>query len=255
MVSTPAGVPRQRGAPEDPRLPGIADRVRACDWHRLSQDLDAHGIAMIESLLTRRECQDIARWYADDSLFRTRVVMSRHGFGRGEYRYFAYPLPQSVAALRAEFYPPLAVLANRWNAQLRVSARYPMAHEEFLARCGAAGQTRPTPLLLQYGAGDYNCLHQDLYGECVFPLQVAILLSQPGADFTGGEFIITEQRPRLQSRAEVVPLRQGDAVIFAVHHRPVPGARGVYRVNLRHGVSRVRTGHRHTLGVIFHDGR
>jgi hypothetical protein len=255
MVNTQAGVSRQRGAPEDPDSLAFADRVRVLDWHRLSQDLDAHGNAMIESLLTHSECQRIARCYADDSLFRTRVVMSRHGFGRGEYRYFAYPLPQSVAALRAEFYPPLAVLANRWNEQLRVSARYPMAHEEFVARCGAAGQTRPTPLLLQYGAGDYNCLHQDLYGECVFPLQVAILLAQPGVDFTGGEFIITEQRPRLQSRAEVVPLRQGDAVIFAVHHRPVAGTRGVYRVNLRHGVSRVRTGHRHTLGVIFHDAR
>ena len=210
---------------------------------------------MIEGLLTRSECQRIARCYSDDELFRSRVVMSRHGFGRGEYRYFAYPLPQSVAALRAAFYPPLAVLANRWNEQLRVGARYPLAHEEFVACCRGAGQTRPTPLLLQYGAGDYNCLHQDLYGECVFPLQVAILLSQPGADFTGGEFIITEQRPRLQSRAEVVPLRQGDAVIFAVHYRPVAGARGVFRVNLRHGVSRVRSGTRHTLGVIFHDAR
>ncbi len=237
MMTAQAGVSRQRGAPEDPRQPGIAGRVRAQDWQRLSEDLDAHGNARIESLLTRCECQRIARWYADDS------------------RYFAYPLPQSVAALRAEFYPPLAVLANRWNERLRVTARYPMAHEEFVARCRTAGQSRPTPLLLQYGVGDYNCLHQDLYGECVFPLQVAMLLSQPGVDFSGGEFIITEQRPRLQSRAEVVPLRQGDAVIFAVHHRPVAGTRGVYRVNLRHGVSRVRTGHRHTLGVIFHDAR
>ena len=255
MMAVQARVSRQRGAPEDPRQPGIAGRVRALDWHRLSQDLDAHGNAMIEGLLTRSECRRIAHWYADDSLFRTRVVMSRHGFGRGEYRYFSYPLPQSVAALRAEFYPPLAVLANRWNERLGVAARYPMAHEEFVARCRTAGQTRPTPLLLQYGVGDYNCLHQDLYGECVFPLQVAMLLSQPGVDFSGGEFIITEQRPRLQSRAEVVPLRQGDAVVFAVHHRPVAGTRGVYRVNLRHGVSRVRTGHRHTLGVIFHDAR
>lgn len=246
---------RLRGVGEDPRQPDIAGRVRLLDWRRLSQDLDAHGNAVIEGLLTRGECQRIAQWYADEGLFRSRVVMSRHGFGRGEYRYFAYPLPQSVAALRAAFYSPLAVFANRWNEQLRVSTRYPIAHEEFVACCRAAGQTRPTPLLLQYGAGDYNCLHQDLYGECVFPLQLAILLSQPGADFTGGEFIITEQRPRLQSRVEVVPLRQGDAVIFAVHHRPVAGIRGVYRVNLRHGVSRVRTGHRHTLGVIFHDAR
>ena len=255
MMKMQAGVSRRRGAPEDPRQPGIAGRVRALDWHRLSQDLDAQGNATIESLLTRSECQRIAHWYADDSLFRTRVVMSRHGFGRGEYRYFSYPLPQSVAALRAELYPPLAVLANCWNERLRVVARYPMAHEEFVARCRSAGQTRPTPLLLQYEVGDYNCLHQDLYGECVFPLQVAMLLSQPGVDFSGGEFLITEQRPRLQSRAEVVPLRQGDAVVFAVHHRPVAGTRGVYRVNLRHGVSRVRTGHRHTLGVIFHDAR
>jgi uncharacterized protein len=255
MANAQASVSRLRGAPEDPRQPGIADRVRVLDWHRLSQDLDAHGNAMIEGLLTPCECQRIAQCYADDSLFRARVVMSRHGFGRGEYRYFAYPLPQRVAVLRAALYPPLAVLANRWNEQLRVGARYPMTHEEFAARCRAAGQTRPTPLLLQYGAGDYNCLHQDLYGECVFPLQVAILLSQPGADFTGGEFIVTEQRPRLQSRPEVVPLRQGDGVIFAVHHRPVAGTRGVYRVNHRHGVGRVRTGRRHTLGVIFHDAR
>ena len=227
--------------------------MRTLDWQRLSQDLDAHGNAVIGSLLTRSECQRIAGWYADDSLFRTRVVMGSHGFGRGEYRYFAYPLPGDVAALRAEFYPPLAGLANCWNARLRVAARYPIAHEELVACCRAAGQTRPTPLLLQYGPGDYNCLHQDLYGECVFPLQVAILLSRPVEDFTGGEFVITEQRPRMQSRAEVVPLGQGDAVIFAVHHRPVAGTRAVYRVNLRHGVSRVRTGHRHTLGVIFHD--
>lgn len=255
MVTAQARVSRLRGLAEDSQQPCIAERVRLLDWRRLSQDLDAQGNAMIEGFLTVGECQRIAQWYADDSLFRARVVMSRHGFGRGEYRYFAYPLPQSVAALRAAFYPPLAVLANRWSEQLRVSARYPIAHEEFVARCRAAGQTRPTPLLLQYGAGDYNCLHQDLYGECVFPLQVAILLSQPGADFSGGEFIITEQRPRLQSRAEVVPLRQGDAVIFAGHHRPVAGIRGVYRVSLRHGVSRVRSGHRHTLGVIFHDAR
>src|SRR4029077_20255094 len=176
--------------PEDPREPGIAGSGRAVAWQLWSQDLDAHGNAMIESLLTRSECQRIAHWYADDSLFRTRVVMSRHGFGRGEYRYFSYPLPQSVAALRAEFYRPLAVLVNRWNERLRMAARYPMAHEEFVARCRAAGQTRPPPLLLQYGPGDYNCLHQDLYGECVFPLQVAMLLSQPGEDFSGGEFIL-----------------------------------------------------------------
>ena len=234
---------------------GIAERVQALDWQQLSPDLDAQGNATISGLLTRAECQRIAGWYADDSLFRSRIVMGRHGFGRGEYRYFAYPLPEPVATLRAELYPPLAALANRWNEQLRVAARYPKTHEDFLSRCRAAGQSLPTPLLLQYGAGDYNCLHQDLYGDCVFPLQVAILLSQPLEDFTGGEFVLTEQRPRMQSRAEVVPLRQGDAVIFAVHHRPATGTRGPYRVNLRHGVSRVRTGNRHTLGVIFHDAK
>jgi hypothetical protein len=181
--------------------------------------------------------------------------MGRHGFGQGEYKYFSYPLPQTIAALRSAFYPHLAVLANRWNEKLGVATRYPAAHAQFLARCHEAGQRRPTPLLLQYGADDYNCLHQDLYGDCVFPLQLAILLSQPAEDFTGGEFVITEQRPRMQSRAQVVPLRQGDAVIFAVHHRPMPGTRGVYRVNLRHGVSRIRSGQRHTLGVIFHDAK
>jgi hypothetical protein len=181
------------------------------------------------------------------------VVMSRHGFGRGEYRYLAYPHPDLVADLRAGLYPPLAAIANRWNATLGVAASFPADHADFLARCAAAGQTRPTPLLLRYGPGDYNCLHQDLYGEHVFPLQVAILLSEPDRDFTGGEFVLTEQRPRLQSRVEVVPLRQGDAVVFPVHHRPVHGARGPTRVNLRHGVSRLRSGHRHTLGVIFHD--
>ena len=181
--------------------------------------------------------------------------MDRHGFGSGEYKYFAYPLPGLVAALRAAFYPQLAPIANGWNERMRVATRYPAAHESFLSQCHGSGQTRPTPLLLQYAAGDYNCLHQDLYGEHVFPLQLAILLSKPGEDFTGGEFVITEQRPRMQSRAEVVPLCQGDGVIFAVHHRPVQGTRGAYRVNLRHGVSRVRSGHRHTLGVIFHDAR
>ena len=179
--------------------------------------------------------------------------MARHGFGRGEYKYFAYPLPEPVAALRAGFWPQLAPIANRWNAAMGLAPRFPDSHADFLARCHAAGQTRPTPLLLRYEAGDYNCLHQDLYGEHVFPLQVAVLLSAPGQDFTGGEFVLTEQRPRMQSRAEVVPLRQGEGVIFAVHHRPVQGTRGTYRVNLRHGVSRIRGGRRHTLGIIFHD--
>jgi hypothetical protein len=233
----------------------MADRVRALDWQGVAADLDANGSALIEGLLSASECQMLARWYAEDARFRSRVVMASHGFGRGEYKYFAYPLPQIVATLRATIYPQLAPIANRWNEQLRTNARFPPTHGDFLARCRAAGQTRPTPLLLQYGAGDYNCLHQDLYGECVFPLQLTILLSQPGEHFTGGEFIMTEQRPRMQSRAEVVPLHRGDAVIFAVHHRPVSGTRGVYRVNLRHGVSRLRSGHRHALGVIFHDAK
>jgi uncharacterized protein len=233
----------------------IAARLGAIVWPRVSQDLDDHGNAVVERLLSAPECQHVANWYANEALFRARVVMASHGFGRGEYRYFSYPLPELVAALRAAFYPLLASIANRWNEQLGSDVRYPMSHAQFLARCHAAGQTRPTPLLLQYGAGDYNCLHQDLYGECVFPLQVAVLLSEPGEDFSGGEFILTEQRPRMQSRPEVVPLRRGDAVIFAVHHRPVAGKRGMHRVNLRHGVSRIRSGHRHTLGVIFHDAR
>ena len=223
------------------------------DWPALSAELDAQGCATIPGLLSRDECEAIAGLYRSDEPFRSRVVMGRHGFGRGEYKYFDYPLPEPVADLRALFYPHLAPIANRWNQAMGIDVRFPAEHEAFLARCHEAGQLRPTPLLLQYEAGDYNCLHQDLYGEHVFPLQIAILLSEPGRDFTGGEFVLTEQRPRLQSRPEVVPLAQGDAVIFAVHHRPVQGTRGVYRVNLRHGVSRLRSGHRHTLGVIFHD--
>jgi hypothetical protein len=219
----------------------------------VASNLDDSGSATIPKLLGADECAALAGLYSHDELFRSRVVMARHGFGRGEYKYFSYALPGIVATLRTSIYPQLAPIANRWNAAMGADVRYPLAHEEFIARCHAAGQTRPTPLLLQYGAGDYNCLHQDLYGEHVFPLQLAILLSEPERDFSGGEFVLTEQRPRMQSRAEVVPLRQGDAVIFAVHHRPVRGARGVYRVNLRHGVSRLRSGQRHTLGIIFHD--
>ena len=233
----------------------VSDRVRGLDWERLSQGLDASGNAVVERLLTVAECQSLAALYEEAGRFRSRVVMGRHGFGQGEYQYFAYPLPEIVSGLRTAFYPQLAPIANRWNVQMRIDSVYPATHVEFLSRCREAGQDRPTPLLLQYQAGDYNCLHQDLYGEHVFPLQVAILLSQPGTDFVGGEFVMTEQRPRMQSRPEVVPLRQGDAVIFAVSHRPVQGTRGIYRVNLRHGVSRVRSGKRHTLGVIFHDAK
>jgi hypothetical protein len=223
------------------------------DWARISQDLDDRGSATIGGLLTAAECESVAMLYAVDQMFRSRVVMARHGFGRGEYKYFAYPLPSIVGSLRAALYPRLAPVANRWHAAMGMDVQFPEQHADFLERCHAAGQRRPTPLLLQYGLDDYNCLHQDLYGEHVFPLQVAVLLSEPQRDFTGGEFVITEQRPRMQSRPEVVPLRQGDAVVFAVHHRPVQGTRGVYRVNLRHGVSRLRSGHRHTLGIIFHD--
>jgi hypothetical protein len=231
----------------------VAARLDAQDWARIAQDLDTSGSALISGLLTAAECRAVAALYNQDALFRSRVVMARHGYGRGEYRYFRYALPELVQKLRTRVYPYLVPVANRWNQALGMEARYPERHADYLARCHAAGQLRPTPLLLRYGAGDYNCLHQDLYGEHVFPLQLAVLLSQPGEDFSGGEFVLTEQRPRMQSRAEVVPLRQGDAVIFAVHHRPVQGTRGVYRVNLRHGVSRLRSGERHTLGLIFHD--
>ncbi|MGH8503694.1 MAG: 2OG-Fe(II) oxygenase [Gammaproteobacteria bacterium] len=239
---------------KEPRaITPIAGRVNALAWQRISKDLDAQGCAMIEGLITRQECDALAGLYPVDSLFRSRVVMARHGFGRGEYKYFNYPLPDTIAGLRESLYPRLAPLANRWNEAMRIDVRYPKKHADFIARCHDAGQLRPTPLLLAYGADDYNCLHQDLYGEHVFPLQVTVLLSEPERDFTGGEFVLTEQRPRMQSRPTVVPLRQGDAVIFAVNQRPVQGTRGVYRVKLRHGVSRVRSGHRCTLGVIFHD--
>jgi hypothetical protein len=227
--------------------------MKDVDWDRAGAELDAYGCAVLPALLDPRQCEALAGGYGNDAQFRSRVVMERHGFGRGEYRYYAYPLPEALARLRGALYPPLARIANRWQAALGLEERYPVEHAQYLARCHAAGQTRPTPLLLQYGPGDYNCLHQDLYGELVFPLQVAVLLSRPGEDFSGGEFVLTEQRPRMQSRAEVVPLRQGDAVVFPVHTRPVNGTRGVYRVNMRHGVSRLRSGHRHTLGIIFHD--
>jgi hypothetical protein len=233
----------------------MAARVDAIDWAQASHDLDAQGCAVFKGLLAAEECRALAESYTDDGRFRSRVVMGRHGFGRGEYKYFSYPLPDLIAELRPALYARLVGIANRWNEAMGVDIRYPERHQVFLKRCHDAGQARPTPLLLRYEAGDYNCLHQDLYGEHVFPLQVAILLSEPGRDFTGGEFVLTEQRPRMQSRPEVVPLGQGDAVAFAVHVRPVQGTRGFYRVNLRHGVSRLRSGHRHTLGVIFHDAK
>jgi hypothetical protein len=233
----------------------IAARVAAVDWPQAVGDLDTQGCAVLKGLLTEEECRALAALYPEDKNFRSRIVMGRHGFGRGEYKYFAYPLPQPIAELRPALYARLQPIANSWNEAMGIDIRYPQSHEAFLARCHKAGQLRPTPLLLQYGEGDYNCLHQDLYGEHVFPLQVAILLSEPGLDFEGGEFVLTEQRPRMQSRADVVPLHQGDGVAFAVHVRPVQGTRGPYRVNMRHGVSRIRSGHRHTVGVIFHDAK
>ncbi|HEX7390747.1 MAG TPA: 2OG-Fe(II) oxygenase [Acidiphilium sp.] len=233
--------------------PDIGARVADLDWTKLATDLDAFGCATTGTLLTPAECAELAGQYRDDRRFRSRVVMARHGFGRGEYKYYDYPLPDPIAALRTAFYPKLAPIANRWETALGHTGDYPVKHGEFLDRCHAAGQTRPTPLLLTYGPGDYNCLHQDLYGDLFFPLQVAFLLSAPDKDFTGGAFVMTEQRPRMQSRPEVVPLAQGEAVIFAVNQRPVTGSRGAYRVTMRHGVSRILGGHRMTLGVIFHD--
>lgn len=227
--------------------------ARTLDWARIAVDLDQHGCATTGRLLQPETCAGLIKSYDDEGRFRSKIVMARHGFGQGEYKYFSAPLPPSIAALRTTLYPPLAEIANRWNGQLGSKQRFPEALAEFLARCHKAGQKRPTPLLLKYGPGDYNCLHQDLYGEHVFPLQLAILLSEPDREFTGGEFVLTEQRPRRQSRVEVVPLRRGEGVIFPVHHRPVAGARGTYRVTMRHGVSRLRSGHRMTLGIIFHD--
>jgi hypothetical protein len=230
-------------------------RIGTLDWSRAEAELNSHGCAVLPGLLYADECRALASRYNSDKEFRSQVVMARHGFGRGEYKYFSYPLPPLIAEMRAALYPRLAAIANRWSESLRVEAAFPSAHGDYLERCHDAGQTRPTPLLLKYGAGDYNCLHQDLYGDHVFPLQIAILLSQPGEDFTGGEFVLTEQRPRMQSRVEVVPLRQGDAVVFPVYHRPVKGTRGTCRVTMRHGVSRIRSGNRHTLGIIFHDAK
>lgn len=230
-------------------------RVASQDWQALTGELDSFGCAVLPNLLSPAECRGIAALYPDESHFRSHVIMARHGFGKGEYRYFNYPLPDLLGGLRTALYPHLAGFANQWNERMGIDQRYPDAHAAYLEQCHRAGQTRPTPLLLQYVPGDFNCLHQDLYGDLVFPIQVAILLSEPGKDFTGGEFCMTEQRPRMQSRVEVVPLRQGDAVAFAVNNRPVQGTRGTYRVNLRHGVSRIRSGLRHTVGIIFHDAR
>jgi uncharacterized protein len=235
--------------------PSVAERIEGLDWERIAAELDGYGCATTGPLLGPAECARLAVLYGEDARFRNRIVMSRHGFGRGEYKYFSYPLPDPIGALREAFYPRLAPVANGWNERMGVKLRYPAEHAAFLRKCHAAGQSHPTPLLLKYGLGDFNCLHQDLYGELAFPLQLTFLLSRPGEDFTGGEFLLTEQRPRMQSRAEVVPLAQGDGVIFAVHHRPVQGTRGSYRVNMRHGMSRVRSGERFTLGVIFHDAK
>ena len=231
----------------------LADRLQRIDATALQQGLDAQGWCAWRGLLSPAQCAGIAAMYGGGTGFRSQVVMARHGFGRGEYRYFAYPLPPLVQRLRTALYPLLVPIANAWHERMGLAARFPATHADFIARCAAAGQLRPTPLLLQYGAGDYNCLHQDLYGEHVFPLQVAVLLSAPGADFSGGEFVLTEQRPRMQTRAAVVPLARGDAVVFAVNSRPVRGTRGDYRVTMRHGVSTITAGQRHTLGIIFHD--
>jgi uncharacterized protein len=244
---------RTHDAPASAPVHDLTARIAGVAWPQVSSELDAHGAAVLPQLLTPPECAALAALYGRDKSFRSRVVMARHGFGQGEYRYFRYPLPPLVAALREAVYAHLVPTANQWHERLGLPVRFPPLHDQFIARCHDAGQTKPTPLLLQYGAGDYNCLHQDLYGEHVFPLQLVVLLSQPGRDFDGGEFVMTEQRPRMQTRAMVLPLQQGDAAVIAVRQRPVQGTRGSYRVNLRHGVSRVRAGQRHTLGVIFHD--
>jgi uncharacterized protein len=237
------------------RVVGITERAATIDWDKAAVDLDAQGWTTLPKLVEHAECDALAGLYDSENaaLFRSRVVMARHGFGKGEYRYFAYPLPSLVQSFRSAMYPSLARIANRWNERLGIAVTFPPDHADFIDRCHAADQSRPTPLLLRYGAGDYNCLHQDLYGEHMFPLQVAVLLSDPATDFSGGEFVLTEQRPRMQTRAAVVPLTKGDAVVFAVNHRPVAGVRGDYRVKLRHGVSKIHAGRRHTLGVIFHD--
>lgn len=241
--------------PAEEAVAAAKKRLGHYDWGAFTNEMNAYGCAVLKGVLTPQECKDIAALYPHEEHFRSHVHMARHGFGKGEYRYFKYPLPDLLGGLRTALYPHLAEVANSWNERMGVDQRYPQEHAAFLRQCHDAGQMRPTPLLLQYAPGDFNCLHQDLYGDLAFPLQVAFLLSEPDKDFTGGEFVLTEQRPRMQSRAEVVPLQQGDAVVFAVHNRPVRGTKGNYRVNLRHGVSRVRSGQRHTVGIIFHDAR
>ncbi len=236
-------------------MPRGVERAAGLDWRHIATSLDTDAYAVLSAVLSAQECDSLVAIYEANERFRSRIDMARHGFGSGEYKYFGYPLPEIVADLREELYPPLSGIANRWNEALGIDERYPDEHSAFLDRCHRAGQTKPTPLILRYGAGDYNRLHQDLYGDHVFPLQITFLLSEPGRNFTGGEFVLAEQRPRMQSRAEVVPLGQGDGVVFPVRHRPVRGTRGFHRVNLRHGVSRVRSGHRHTLGIIFHDAQ
>jgi uncharacterized protein len=232
----------------------VAARVGAVDWPAVAAGLDEQGYAVLPDLLNAAECRELARLYDDDGAFRRRVVMQSHAYGSGEYKYFGYPLPNLIEALRRAIYPRLAPVAQRWREQLREPGRFPPTLDAYLDQCHQAGQQRPTPLMLKYGQGDYNRLHQDLYGALVFPLQLTALLSDPKTDFTGGEFLLVEQRPRMQSRGEVVPLALGDTVIFPVRHRPVAGARGITsRVNMRHGVSRLRSGERYTLGIIFHD--
>jgi hypothetical protein len=248
-------LPKARNEHMTTNEPAVGRRVAGCEWPRLERELDAQGYAVVPRLLDPVECAALAAAYHEEAGYRRHIVMAQHGYGRGDYKYYAYPLPPLVQALRGAFYEKLAPIANRWNESLNLAAHYPATHAEYLDRCHARGQLRPTPLILHYGPGDYNRLHQDLYGDELFPLQLAVLLSQPGRDFEGGEFVLTEQRPRMQSRVEVVPLRQGDAVIFAVNHRPEAGVRGMHRVAMRHGVSRLRSGERFTLGVIFHDAK
>ncbi len=235
--------------------PMQGQNIPAYDWQKIGAELDQFGATILENIISPQDCHEIAAGYHTLAAFRTVISMRKHGFGRGEYKYYANPIPALILNLRQKLYPQLAPIANRWSERLGSDVRFPPTHDAFLERCHAAGQTRPTPLILQYVEGDYNCLHQDIYGDIAFPLQVAILLSEPEKDFTGGEFVLTEQRPRMQSRAEVVPLRQGDGVVFAVNDRPMQGTRGDYRVKMRHGVSRIRSGKRHTLGIIFHDSR